>query len=65
MFTNFFLEYESAGVEESKTGFGFAIAQKLIELQPLTSKLLLNTLRSKISADGRPTAIIFTFLEGP
>ena len=111
-FLHIFLEYESAGVEESKTGFGFAIAQKRREIQPPTSKngrgsrgrifedrglifcnvyhfhtlptilykcvimiggrlhaanhkLKLRTLRSKISADGRPTAVFLTFTGSP
>ena len=37
-FTLFFLEYKSAKVEESKTGFGFLIAQKRREIQPPTSE---------------------------
>ena len=38
LFKTFFLEYKSAGVEESKTCFDFVIAQKQSEIQPLTSE---------------------------
>ena len=37
-FFYFFLEYKSAGVEESKTCFDFASAQKRNEIQPPTSE---------------------------
>ena len=40
VFSNFLLEYKSTGVEKSKKGFGFAVAQKLIELEPPTSKIV-------------------------
>ncbi len=37
-FSHFLLEYESAVVVKSKTGFGFLIAQKRREIQPPTSE---------------------------